>query len=123
MKDINYVVTLFDANPEHSKITIAFTMAVNAARQGLTPVVILMGDAVQLGQPGAIEGIAIGEPFGTGKALLEELLEKGGQVAVCESCMLFKELQAADIDERFPIIKGGNVIELTLQSKGSIQVS
>lgn len=123
MKDINYVVTLFEAQPENSKITIAFTMAVNAARQGLTPVIILMGDAVQLGTPGSIEAIEIGAPFGTGQALLDELLQKGGKVVVCESCMLYKDLQASDMDERFPVIKGSNVIELTVQSKGSVQVS
>jgi|SRR5690625_306530 len=123
MQSINYVVTLFDDQAENSKITIALTMAANAARQGLTPAVILMGDAVSLGKPGAIEAIAIGQPFGTGKELLNEILEKKGRILVCESCMLYKDLSADDIDTRYPVIKGSKVIELTVQSKGSIQVS
>lgn len=123
MKDINYVVTLFDAVPTNSKITIALTMAVNAARKGLKPAVVLMGDAVTLGTPNAFESIDIGAPFNSGKSLLNELLQSGGKIAVCESCMVFKGLTANDLDTRFPIIKGGDVIDLTLQSKGSIQIS
>lgn len=123
MKNIDYVVTLFEAQPENPKITIALTMAVNAVRQGLVPAVVLMGEAVKLGQPGSFEEIAIGAPFGTGKALLEEFTEKGGRVVVCESCMLHQGFEAADMDPRFPVIKGSQVIELTLQSRGSIQVS
>jgi|SRR5690625_416848 len=123
MKAINYIVTLFDANPEHSKITIALTMAVNAARKGHRSAVILMGDAVELANPGSLEEIAIGAPFATGKDLLKELLDKNGQILVCESCLLFKGLSAEDIDTRFPIITGGDVIDLSIQAKGSIQVS
>lgn len=123
MQNINYVVTLFEAEPTNSKITIALTMAANAARKGLKPAVVLMGDAVSLGTPNAFEGIDIGAPFGSGKELLKEILAAGGQVAVCESCMVFKGLDASDLDTRFPVIKGGDVLDLTLQSKGSIQVS
>ena len=123
MKDINYVVTLFDAVPTNSKITIALTMAVNAARKGLKPAVVLMGDAVTLGTPNAFESIDIGAPFSNGKSLLNELLQAGGKIAVCESCMVFKGLTANDLDTRFPVIKGGDVIDLTLQSKRSIQIS
>lgn len=122
MKDINYVVTLFEAEPTNSKITIALSMAVNAARKGLKPVVILMGNAVSLGTPNAFESIDIGAPFSNGKTLLNEILEAGGSIAVCESCMVFKGLSASDLDTRFPVIKGSDVIDLTVQSKGSIQV-
>src|SRR5690625_6764765 len=102
MKHINYVVTLFEKDPDNSKITIAFTMAINAARKGLNPVVILMGDAVALGAPEQIENINIGDPFASCKDMLKELLEKNGQVAVCESCLLFKNMQPSDLDPRFP---------------------
>ncbi len=123
MQNINYVVTLFEAETSNSKITIALTMAASAARKGLKPAVVLMGDAVSLGTPNTFESIDIGEPFGSGKALLSEILAAGGKVAVCESCMVFKGLTASDLDTRFPVIKGSDVIDLTLQSKGSIQIS
>lgn len=122
MQNMNYVVTLFEGNPANSKITVALTMACNAARKGLKPVVILMGDAVTLAVPDGFESIDIGAPFSSCKALLNEILQAGGQIAVCESCMVFKGLAASDLDTRFTVIKGSDVIEFTLQAKGSLQV-
>src|SRR5690625_585794 len=123
VQNINYVHSLFEAETSNNKITIAFTMSDNRKRNEHNAASELMCDAVSLGSTNTFESIDIGETFGSGKALLSEILAAGGKVAVCESCMVFKGLTASDLDTRFPVIKGSDVIDLTLQSKGSIQIS
>ncbi len=120
----DYVGTLFDnsdSNP--SKITLAFTMAGKALEQGHSASVILMVDAVHLGVPNALDNVDIGAPFKPAKELLEAFIEKGGQVLVCGACMKHNGLEEADIDKRFEVISGDNVVELLMNAKGSLQLN
>ena len=85
--------------------------------------VILMVEAVELGKPGATEGMAIGKPFEPVADLLAKYLEKGGRIAICGSCMIHNGLTAEQMDPRFEVITAPDVIELLMNAKGSLQVT
>lgn len=119
----DFVATLFDEKNDPNKVTVSFTMGLNALEKGFSATVILMVDAVHLGKPGATDGLDIGEPFMPVSDVLAAFLEKGGQVAVCKSCMLHNGLQEDDMDPRYTIITAPEVIDLTMAAKGSLQVT
>ena len=120
----DYVGTLFDntdSNP--NKITLAFTMAGVALKKGHSATVILMADAVHVGLPKALDNVDIGAPFEPAGELLEAFIEKGGQVLVCGACMKHNGVAEADIDKRFEVISGDDVVELLMNAKGSLQLN
>ncbi|MGP4715720.1 DsrE family protein [Psychrobacter sp. T6-6] len=120
----DFVGTLFDnseTNP--SKITLAFTMAGVALKKGHSATVILMVDAVHLAKPNALDGVDIGDPFEPADELLETFIEKGGQVLVCGACMKHGGVEESDIDKRFEVISGDDVVELLMNAKGSLQLN
>ncbi len=120
----DFVGTLFDnseTNP--SKITLAFTMAGVALKKGHSATVILMVDAVHLAKPNALDGVDIGDPFEPAGELLETFIEKGGQVLVCGACMKHGGVKESEIDKRFEVISGDDVVELLMNAKGSLQLN
>ncbi|MEZ7518172.1 DsrE family protein [Psychrobacter sp. NPDC078370] len=120
----DYVGTLFDnseSNP--SKITLAFTMAGVALKKGHSATVILIVDAVHLAKPNALDNVDIGDPFEPAGKLLEAFIEKGGQVLVCGACMKHNGVEESDIDKRFEVISGDDVVELLMNAKGSLQLN
>ncbi len=120
----DFVGTLFDnseTNP--SKITLAFTMAGVALKKGHSATVILMVDAVHLAKPNALDGVNIGDPFEPAGELLETFIEKGGQVLVCGACMKHGGVDESEIDKRFEVISGDDVVELLMNAKGSLQLN
>lgn len=120
----DYVGTLFDnAESNPSKITLAFTMGGLALDQGHSASVILMVDAVNLGVPNALDNVDIGAPFKPAKELLEAFVEKGGNVLVCGACMEHNGVEDSAIDKRFTKISGGDVVELLMNAKGSLQLN
>lgn len=123
MQTTDFVTTVFDGQSNPNKVTVAFTMAVNALLKGHSATVILMVEAVTLGQPGAAAGMDIGKPFEAVADLLQKYLDKGGRVVICGSCMLHHGLSAAQMDPRFEIISAPDVIDLLMNAKGSLQVS
>ena len=117
----DFVGTLFDnsdSNP--SKITLAFTMAGVALKKGHSATVILMVDAVHLAKPNALDDVNIGAPFEPAGELLEAFIEKGGQVLVCGACMKHNGLEEADIDKRFEVISGDDVVGLLIYKNESV---
>lgn len=124
VNNTDYVGTLFDnseSNP--GKITLAFTMAGVALKKGHSASVILMVDAVHLALPNALDNVDIGAPFDPAKDLLENFIEKGGQVLVCGACMKHGGVEESDIDKRFTKISGDDVVELLMNAKGSLQLN
>ena len=120
----DFVGTLFDnseTNP--SKITLAFTMAGVALKKGHSATVILMVDAVHLAKPNALDDVDIGDPFEPAGELLETFIEKGGQVLVCGACMKHGGVEESEIDKRFEVISGDDVVELLMNAKGSLQLN
>ncbi len=123
-KTYDYVGTVFDndsTNP--NKVTVAFTIANKALEVGHSAALVLMIDAVKLAIPGNIDGVDIGAPFKAAKGLQEAFLEKGGDILVCESCMVHNGIAKEDIDARFPVIDGGDVANLVMSAKGMLQIS
>ncbi len=119
----DYVGTLFDNESNANKVTVAFTMANKALDAGYSAALILMVDAVHLACPGRVDDIDIGAPFKPVKALQEALLEKGGKILVCDACLVHNKVDPSTIDSRFTQITGEDVVALTMNAKGSLQVT
>ncbi len=80
----------------------AFTMALKALEQGHNTMVLLMVEAVELGQREATDGIDVGQPFEPVSDLLAKFVRGGGRIGICKSCMIhngFTEAQMAPGDE------------------------
>ena len=98
-------------------------MALNALMKGHSATIILMVDAVKLGQPHGTDNIDIGKPFEAVSDLLAKYLDKGGRVAICGPCMIHNGMTAEQMDSRFEIINAPDVIDLLMNAKGSLQVT
>ena len=123
MQTSDFVATIFDGQSNPNKVTVAFAMALNALLKGHSATLILMVDAVELGKSGATADIDIGKPFEAVPDLLQKYLDKGGRIAICGACMLHNGMNAAQMDPRFEIISGPDVIDLLMNAKGSLQVT
>lgn len=123
MQTTDFVATLFDGASNPNKVTVAFTMAVNALRKGHTATLILMVEAVELGRPGATAGMDIGAPFEPVSELLARYLDLGGRIVICQSCMVHHGFSKDQMDPRFEVITAPDVIELLMNARGSLQVS
>ena len=123
MQTTDFVATVFDGRSNPNKVTVTLTMALNALIKGHSATIILMVEAVELGQPGATHGIDIGKPFEPATNLLEKFVEQGGRVAICGACMLHNGMSAEQMDPRFDIITAPDVIDLLMAAKGSLQVT
>lgn len=123
MRNTDFVVTLFEGKSNPNNLTVAVVMALNALKQGHTATIILMVAAVELGKPGATKGINIGAPFAEVGGQLEEYLNMGGQVCICNACMLHNGFSAEDMDSRFELINAPDVVTLLMNAKGSLQIT
>lgn len=123
MQYSDFVSTLFDGKSNPNKMTVAFTMAVNALQKGHSVTLILMVEAVELGRPNATDGIDIGAPFEPVSVLLTKFKEAGGTIAICGSCMIHNGYSAEDMDADYPIINAPQVIDLLMNAKGSLQIT
>ena len=123
MRTTDFVVTLFEGKSNPNNLTVAVVMALNALKQGHSATIILMVEAVELGKPGATKGIDIGAPFAEVGGQLEEYLSLGGQVCICNACMLHNGFSAEDMDSRFELINAPDVVTLLMNAKGSFQIT
>lgn len=123
MRNTDFVVTLFEGKSNPNNLTVAVVMALNALKQGHTATIILMVEAVELGKPGATKGINIGAPFAEVGGQLEEYLNMGGQVCICNACMLHNGFSPEDMDSRFELINAPDVVTLLMNAKGSLQIT
>lgn len=119
----DFTATIFDGKSNPNKVTVALTMALNAVLKGHGSIVMLMVEAVELGIPGAAQDMDIGKPFEPVGQLLENYLAKGGRVGICASCMIHNGFTAEQMDTRFEIITAPDVIDLLMQSKGSLPIT
>ena len=123
MQTTDFVATVFDGTSNPEKVTVTFTMALNALFKGHTATIILMVHAVELGKPGAAAGMDIGKPFEPVADLLAKYVDKGGRIAICGACMIHNGMAAEQMDPRFEIITAPDVVELLMAAKGSLQVT
>lgn len=119
----DYVSTLFDNDNNPNKVTVALTMAGKALEKGHSASIILMVDAVHLALPNAFDKIDIGAPFKPAAELLKTFIEQGGQVLVCGACLKHNDIEDSAIDQRYEIIDAGDVVDLVMSAKGSLQLS
>lgn len=123
MKTADFVATLFDGRANPAKVTVAFTMALNALQKGHDSLVLLMVEAVELGLPGATDGLDVGKPFEPVADMLAKFLEGGGRVGVCKSCMIHNGFTAEQMVPEYEIITAPEVIDLMMATKGSLQIT
>lgn len=123
MKLTDFVVTLFDGKNNPDNVTVAVVMGLNALQQGHSATIILMVKAVELGQPDATKGMDIGKPFAEVSGELKKYLDLGGQVCICNACMIHNGFKAEDMDPRFVLINAPDVVKLLMNAKGSLQIT
>lgn len=123
MQLTNFVSTLYDGKSNPNKVTVAFTMGVNALKKGHSATIILMVEAVELGIPGATEGMDIGAPFEPVSKLLNEFRKLGGQVAICGSCLIHNGFTKEQMDPEFGIITAPDVIDFVMNAKGTLPIA
>src|SRR5690606_37533856 len=114
--------SMFYGHGNPAKVTVAFTMALNARMKGHDSTLILMAEAVELGKPGAL-GMDIGAPFEPVDALLARYLELGGRIAICSACMLHNGFSAEDMRPDYAIITAPQVVDLLMEATGSLQIT
>ena len=123
MQSADFVATLFDGRANPAKVTVAFTMALNALQKGHSAMVLLMVEAVELGQPDATAGIDVGKPFEPVPDLLAKFITGGGRIGICKSCMIHNGFSAEQIVPGYEIITAPEVIDLMMAAKGSLQIT
>ena len=123
MKQTDFVVTLFEGKENPDNLTVAVVMALNAIKQGHSATIILMVKAVALGQPGAANGVDIGDPFPEVGGQLETFLDLGGQVCICNSCMEHNGFRPEQMDPRYVLINAPDVVSLLMGAMGSLQIT
>ncbi|MGE4372457.1 MAG: DsrE family protein [Xanthobacter sp.] len=123
MQTADFVATIFDGKSNPNKVTVAFTMALNALKKGHSAIILLMVEAVELGKPGATDGMDIGKPFSPVSDMLETFLAGGGRIAICGSCMIHNGFTAEEMVPGYEIITAPDVVDLLMASKGSLQIT
>lgn len=123
MTSADFVATLFDGRSNPAKVTVTFTMALNALRKGHDTMVLLMVEAVELGQSGALEGIDIGQPFEPAADLLTQYIAGGGRIGICKSCMVHNGFTEKQMVPGYEIVTAPDVIDLMVAAKGSLQIT
>lgn len=123
MKKTDFVVTLFEGKENPENLTVGVLLARKALDQGHTASIVLMVHAVGLGQPGETKGVDIGAPFPEVGGTLEEFLNLGGQVCICNACMEHNGFRAEQMDPRFELINAPDVVTLLMGAKASLQLT
>lgn len=123
MQSADFVATLFDGRANPAKVTVAFTMALNALQKGHGAMVLLMVEAVELGQPGATDGLDVGKPFEPVSDLLAKFLAGGGRIGVCKSCMIHNGFTAEQMVPEYEIVTAPEVVDLMMAAQGSLQIT
>ena len=106
------------------KATIGFTLANAALEQGEQVRAILASEGVRLAVKGYADDINNGEPFNPLKPLMDEFLQKGGELNVCTPCMKKRKIQEADLiqHKHVHLIAGPDVIRILNTTDRSIQL-
>jgi len=123
MKTADFVTTLFTGKSNPGKVTVTFTMALAALAKGHSVLVIFMVEAIELGRPGAMDGIDIGQPFDPVAESLKKFLAAGGRIAVCKACMIHNGLKPEDMAPYCEIITAPDVVDSLMAAKGSLQIA
>lgn len=117
------LITLTAHERDANNVTIAFTMGIKAREKLHACAIMLLSDAVALGQKDYAAKIDIGAPFKPVKDLLSSFLEKGGQLLVCKSCMEHNGVSEDSLVEGARVITADDVIDIVMDSEKSLQLN
>lgn len=123
MENIDLLVTLTQHERDSNNVTIAFTMALTAAKKGHDVELILLSDAVHLASKGYADKIDIGKPFEPIAKLLPAYLEAGGKIKVCSACMIHNGVAEDSLVEGADIIGADYVVDAIMEAKKSLQLN
>lgn len=123
MEFADLLITLTAHERDANNVTIAFTMGVKALEKGHNVEIMLMSDAVHIGEKGYADRIDIGEPFQPIKEILPTYLEQGGKLNVCSSCMIHNKMSEDDVIQGADVITADYVIDALMNSKKTLQLN
>lgn len=123
MNNIDLLVTLTQHERDSNNVTIAFTMALEAAKRGHDVELILLSDAVHLASKGYADKIDIGAPFEPISKLLPEYLKAGGKLKVCSACMIHNGVDKDTLTEGAEVIGADYVVDAIMAAKKSLQLN
>lgn len=104
------------------KATVGFTLVNAALEAGHKVRVALASEGVRLAVTGYSDDIHNGAPFKPMKQLLEETLQKGGEINVCTPCMKKRNLEEKDMISGVRFIAGAELIAILDDSDKSLQL-
>ena len=123
MQTAEFVTTIFDGKSNPAKVTVAFAMALNAVKAGHSAMVLLMVEAVELGVPGAVDGLDVGKPFEPVAELVKAYLAGGGRIGICGACMIHNGFAAEQMAPEYEIVTAPDVVTLLMAAQGSLQIT
>lgn len=117
------LITLTADDKDANNVTIAFTMALKALEKGHDAKIMLLSNAVHIGQKGFADKIDIGAPFKPIKELLPAYMEQGGKLDVCSSCMKHNGIEESEIIEGADIIQADDVVDSLMTADRTLQLN
>ena len=90
------VINLSTGMEDPERVTVAFLVAGAALEQGRQVAMFLTKEAVRLGLPGVVEGVAC-EGCPPLPRLFEQFAEGGGELLTCPICFNTKKLDEAEL--------------------------
>src|SRR5699024_12476369 len=91
------LITLTADDREANNVTIAFTMALKALEKEHDARIMLLSNAVHIGQKGFADKIDICAPFKPIKELLPKYMEQGGRLDQCSYSMKHNGIAESEI--------------------------
>lgn len=123
MEFADLLITLTAHDNDPNNVTIAFTMGMKALEKGHDVTIMLMSDAVHIGEKGFADRIDVGEPFEPINKLLPAFLEQGGKLHVCKSCMEHNGVSPDNLVEGSQIITADYVIDALMNTERTLQLN
>lgn len=117
------LITLTADDSDANNVTIAFTMAAKALEKGHDARIMLLSNAVYIGQKGFADKIDIGAPFKPVKDLLPAYMEQGGKLSVCSSCMKHNDIEESEIIDGADIIQADDVVNALMTAEKTLQLN
>jgi predicted peroxiredoxin len=125
-------VSMLFTSKDPEKTTLAMSLALGAAMQGLKPAVIAMHDGVwaftQAGANKEAEGtlraseVAMGEPYKACSDMIEKIRAKGGRFFACKSCVVHRKLKDK-LDDYVDVTQGPDVVRMISGARGSVNLN
>lgn len=117
------LITLTAHESDENNVTIAFTMGIKALEKGHKTEMLLLSNAVHLGEKGYADKIDIGPPFSPINEALQTFLENGGTLKVCKACMEHNGVKEESLISGADVITADYVIDALMGAKKSLQLN